>query len=151
MKTLIITTAILFFQSILFSQNYIVASNNVDNDRISFTRNRTISNSSVLAYMSFTDEVNMDADFEYRDFLRDSKKSKKTYRIGTERYSKEELTKIFRKGARKSENSTDFETYLNAQNPKLVLSLSQNEIETLFQKFREGTFQAYLDSLPSVL
>lgn len=151
MKTLIITSAILFFHVNLVSQNYIIASNTVDVQGLHFTKNKTTLNTLASAYLSFADEVTTKSNFEYRNFLRDSKKSNRTYLVGNKRYSKEELTKIFRKGARKSEDAKEFEVYLRKENPKLASLISQNEIEVLFHKFREGTLHAYLDSLPSSL
>jgi hypothetical protein len=145
MKTLNTTIALLFFSITVFSQNYLVVNNSTTDNIYEKPRLRSIKKAKTID--SFTLEIYNNDDFDYRDFLSDSENSKVSYRIGTQSYTKKEIAKIFRKGARKSENIEEFEAYLNKINPKFVPNISERETEDIFTKFREGTLHAYLDEL----
>lgn len=99
---------------------------------------------------SFTLEVIDNDEFTYREFLEKSKVSEETYTVGTEKYSRQELTKLLRKGGRKSKSIKQFISFLNKENYNLSKALESFELELLYQKFREGTLDKYLEELPSV-
>lgn len=99
---------------------------------------------------SFTLEVIDDDDFKYREFLEKSKSSDDTYTIGKEKYSRKELTKLLRKGGRKSKTIKEFINFLTKENYSLSKELELFELELLYSKFREGTLDKYLNELPSV-
>lgn len=99
---------------------------------------------------SFTLEVIDDDEFTYRDFLNKSKSSDDTYTIGKEKYSRRELTKLLRKGGRKSTTIKEFIGFLSKENYSLSKELERFELELLYSKFREGTLDKYLNELPSV-
>lgn len=146
MRTSIITAAVLFLHINLISQNYLVASNNYGPNELGYnTYHITVSDT--YNYSSFTYEVIAVEDFEYRQFLREAKVSNKNYGIGEKQYNEVELAKVFRKGARKSENTAEFITFLKKENPNLISNLSEDDLNTLFKQFRTGTFHEYLDDL----
>lgn len=99
---------------------------------------------------SFTLEVIDNDEFDYKDFLSESKMSDDTYEVGAECYTKKELTKFLRKGGRKSKTVRQFLTFLEKENFTLSKQLTSFELELLHDKFREGTLDEYLEELPSV-
>ncbi|RMB62907.1 hypothetical protein EAX61_04855 [Dokdonia sinensis] len=140
MKTLYITFVTLVLTTSLLSQNYLVSNT---------TRSYKTQPSTSIS--SFVVEVIDDTTFDYREFLSQSSDSQSRFRIGSERVSKRELTKIFRKGSRKSENVGQFKNYLSENYPRLSSQLSTMEIGLLFEQFSKGTVTRYLNELPSIL
>jgi hypothetical protein len=147
MKTLITTFAIILFTGSLLAQNYVAVNNNVIDTEFKKLPSKSVSKATSVS--SFTTEIYGIASFQYRIFLKDAEDSKKYYQIGTEIYTKKELSKVFRKGAKRSENVIEFENYLTDINPIFLKDISKRETADIFTKFREGTLHAYLDSLPS--
>ncbi|WP_299130978.1 hypothetical protein [uncultured Winogradskyella sp.] len=147
MKTLITTIVTLLLTVTLTAQNH-VAVNTLNYE----TDVRTVSTkkiSEIESVSALTLEIYETSNFEYRNFLKDAEDSHKRYQIGQEIYTKKELVKIFRKGARRSENVIEFEEFLTDYNPKFLNNVSELETVDIFTKFREGTLHAYLDTLPS--
>lgn len=147
MKALITIFALILFTSTLFAQDY-VAVNNIEIEteyrRKSSKKTTTKSSVSILAT-----EIYETSNFDYRKFLKDAEELKERYRIGSETFTKKELIKLFRKGTRRSETVIEFETYLLNINPQFLKGISKRESVAIFNKFREGTLHAYLDSLPN--
>lgn len=147
MKTLITTIATLLLTVNLTAQNYVaVNTSNYETDVRTVSTKKISKTKSVSA---LTLEIYETSNFEYRTFLKDAEDSKKRYKIGQEVYSKKELVKIFRKGAKRSENVIEFEEFLTDYNPDFLKNVSERESVDIYNKFREGTLHAYLDSLPS--
>jgi hypothetical protein len=67
--------------------------------------------------------------------------------IGQQTFSKKEFTKLLREGAVKSASLREFEDFLNNTNPLLTSNLSNPEIQILYQKFRQGSLNKYIDDL----
>lgn len=147
MKTLITTFVIILVTSTLFAQDYAT----VDHSKIDTEYRRTTSKKTINRYSvsKLASEIYETSNFNYRNFLKDAEDSKKRYQIGTETYTKKELVKIFRKGARRSETVVEFEGYLTKINPQFLKGISEREAIDIFNKFRVGTFYAYIDSLPT--
>ena len=99
---------------------------------------------------SFTLEIIDNEAFKYRKFLNESKKSNDIYAVGDETYHKKELVKLLRKGGRTSKTVKQFINFLSRENYSLSKELSSVELELLYQKFRDGTLDEYLEELPSV-
>ncbi|MDO1501630.1 hypothetical protein Q2T40_15960 [Winogradskyella maritima] len=147
MKTLITTIVTLLLTVTLTAQNYVaVNTSNFETDVRTVSTKKISKTKSVSA---LTLEIYETSNFEYRTFLKDAEDAKKRYQIGREIYTKKELVKIFRKGARRSENVIEFEEFLTDYNPKFLNNVSERETADIFTKFREGTLHAYLDKLPS--
>lgn len=146
MKTIYTTTVTLLFSISLLSQNY-VAVNDTGIETNSYTNKRSEVLSKTESIHNLTLEIYNDLNFDYQDFLEDSENSKTRYRVGNQNYSKKELIKIFRKGARRSENVFEFEKFLEGINPEFVPDISERESDAIYYKFREGTLHAYLDGL----
>lgn len=140
MKTPYITFFTILLTSTLLSQQYLVSNTSTHYDG----RHST-------SIPSFVVDVIDDTTFNYREFLDKNSDSQSLFRIGSERISKKELTKIFRKGSRKSESVEQFEGYLSNNYPRLSSQLSKMELKLLFEKFSQGTLNRYVNELPSVL
>lgn len=148
MKTIYTTIALLFFSIGLQSQNYVaIHTKVVDNNSFDDLKPRVFLKTKSINTLTL--EIYNDQSFDYDQFLKDSENSITRYRAGNIIYTKRELIKIFRKGARKSENVLEFEKYLDGINSKIVPAISERESDAIFHKFREGRLHAYLDNLSS--
>lgn len=141
MKNLFLTLSVLVYSLATVAQNDIIILNTV-----SITAKDT-SNYNPLS--SFTMDVASEGKFNYRKFLRKEKKIEGTFQLGEQELTNKELAKIIRRGARTSENFEAFEMFLINKDPMFKSYLSTNDMALLYQKFREGTFDKYLDDLAS--
>jgi len=142
MKTIILTFALSMTFVTLNAQEYTIVSNYLDTNE-NTTYKHSLSN--------FVSEVFSQETFKYREFLKESAVSKMNYKIGAHVFTKKELAKLMRKGARKSENLEAFENYLNDKNSKFTNYISREDLIQLFLTFRKGTLHQYLDDLASNL
>lgn len=147
MKTLITAFTVILFSSMSFAQTH-VASHTIEMDTMykSTSSKNTTKAASVSTLIL---EIYETSNFNYRTFLKNADASKAVYQINTETYTKKELTKIFRKGAKRNETVVEFEGYLNNMNPDFLKGISEKASVAVFNKFRKGTLHAYLDALPS--
>ncbi|SDR93550.1 hypothetical protein [Gramella sp. MAR_2010_147] len=139
MKTKFITLVLFVISFSLQAQTYTVAYHATPE----MDRSKSYYNS----LSDFTGKIIEKENFHYREFLRASKRSEKTYKIGNEIMTGRELTKLLRKSARKSGNSTDFRKLLENENPSFKNYLSDKDFQLLYKKFRKGTFNKYVQNL----
>jgi hypothetical protein len=95
---------------------------------------------------SIVREIEVEKDFDYREFLRMSRNENGNYILGVESFEKVELLKMLRKGARKSESVTEFKNYLDKTHPLLTINLEKSQLKTLYQKLRVQTLDEYLEN-----
>jgi len=139
MRTLITTVALFLVTLSLHSQNYItVSSPTVQNEQVP---------SNIAPLSNFTNQVDSVDDFKYREFLKSAKKSDETFQLGNIEFTKTALTRLIRKGAVNSENLKEFSRYLDHRNPQFSTYLTNTEMIVLYQKFRKGSLDKYLDDL----
>ncbi len=146
MRTLLTTITFLIFATFSYSQTYIAANTSqlIDYNREYYSNTKP----DHARTITFTGEILQKTDFNYTRLLEASENATTTYSIGNEIYRKKELLKVFRKGARRSENIAEFKHYLQDRNPKFLDQLSERDTEAIFDTFREGTLHAYIDNLP---
>lgn len=140
MKKTILIFALIVFSISSPAQTYTVAYNQAN------TIDRPTSRNEILS-ANFLREIFQNEDFEYREFLKDSKDSRSKYKYGKKNYSKTELVKLLRKAARKSGNTTEFSEFLDKVNPSFRNYVSDNDLDQLYKKFRKGTFNKYVQDL----
>lgn len=141
MKTLILTLALIISAAAVTAQNYAVVSNEYSQ------KQRAVSNYATLS--NFTNDVMSKEKFVYRDFLRQSKNHKKMFKVGQKTFTKKGLTKLLREAAVKTENPNEFEVFLNQDNPLMTSGFTTTEMQLLYQKFRQGSLNKYIDNLVS--
>ncbi len=139
MKTLILTFTLLAYSVSIYAQDYAAVSNS------SSRTEHKVSDYGQLSH--FTSNVLLDEEFKYRQFLKKSKSSKVNFHLDGQTITKRELAKSLRKAAIKSENSREFQKFLKNNYPQLMSVLSEKEMELLYEKFRKGTFNSYIQDL----
>jgi len=97
--------------------------------------------------ISYTADVLSEENFKYRSFLRSAKESKDTYLIGEENFSKADLTKLLRRTAKRSANSSEFNLNLTNRNAGLTAYFSQSQTDSLYRKFKKATVNMYMVNL----
>ena len=97
--------------------------------------------------ISYTADVLSAENFSYRSFLRSAKESKVNYLIGKESFSKADLTKLLRRTAKRSANSSEFNLNLTNRNPGLTAYFSQRQTDSLYKKFKKATVNQYMVNL----
>ncbi len=141
MKTLFLTLALVVFSVSITAQGYTKISNTSLKTEPSIAQINSSSN--------FTMDVLAKERFKYRDFLSKSRKSKENFQIGRKSYTKKQLVQLLRKNARKSVNQNEFNQFMIDENPQFTSYFSKEEMVLLYQKFREGTLNKYVDELAS--
>lgn len=141
MKTLFLTLALVVFSVSITAQDY---------TRVSNTSLKTEpSTAHIYPPSKFTTDVMAKERFKYRDFVSKSRKSDENFQIGQKIYTKKQLAQLLRKKARKSVNQNQFIQFMIDENPQFASYFSNEEMVSLYQKFREGTFNKYVNDLAS--
>lgn len=139
MKTLFLTFALVVFSVSITAQDYKRDSNISLETEPSVAHYNTLSN--------FIMDVLAKEKFKYRDFLNKSRKSKETYQIGQKIYTKKQLVQLLRNNARISIDQKEFDKLMMVENPQFASYFSNEELVTLYQKFRKGTIHKYVNDL----
>jgi len=139
MKTLILTLTLLVYTISLPAQDYAATSNSKER-----TESKAVSYSQVT---QFTSEVILDDNFKYRDFLKESKNSKVSFHLDGKILTKVELAKLLRKSAVTSANYSEFQKFIENNYPQLMSIHSDKEMTLLYEKFRKGTLNTYIQNL----
>ncbi|WP_010229702.1 hypothetical protein [Gillisia marina] len=139
MKTLVLTLTLLIYTVTLHSQDYAVS-----------TKSKSKIEKSTTSYSSltqFTSEVISIENFKYRDYLKEAKKSNASYHLDGKIFTKVELTKLLRKNAISSESYEDFSKGIEKNYPQLKSVLSDEELQALYENFRKGALNTYIQNL----
>jgi hypothetical protein len=137
MKNLILTFTLLAYSVSLSAQDYAVALNSDSRSASKIEKGLN----------QFTSDILLNEEFKYRDFLRQSKTSKANFHSNGKTFTKKELTKLLRKSARSSGTYKEFQELLENTYPKFLRVLSDDEMHLLYERFRKGTFNAYIQNL----
>lgn len=86
-------------------------------------------------------------DFKYRRELRKSRASKNRYHFSDTTISETEVLKHFKRAARKSESSGEFEGYFSERNLDFINTLDRKTVSGLYLSMRRYTLNGYLDGL----
>lgn len=140
MKQIILIFTLIGFSVSSHAQTYTVAYNTVTTIEATSLRNTSVSS-------NFLKEIISQEDFKYRKYLKNSKDSERSYKIGHENYTKTELVKLLRKTAKRSGSTTEFKEILVRKNPSFRNYFSTSEVGILYEKFQEGTFNKYIQNL----
>ncbi|TVZ28044.1 hypothetical protein JM83_3131 [Gillisia sp. Hel_I_86] len=139
MKTLILTFTLLVNSVLLHAQDYAVVL--TSNPRTA----HKAANYSELTH--FTSDVILNEEFKYRDFLKNSKKSKADFNFDGKTFTKMELTKTLRKAAITARDYKEFQKLLENNHPEFLSVLSIKEMHLLYEKFRKGSLNSYFQDL----
>lgn len=139
MKTLILTLTLIVYTVSLNAQDYAATKSSklrTENKAVSFGQ-----------LNQFTSEVILDENFKYRDFLKESKNSNVSFHLDGKILTKVELAKLLRKSAVTSANYSEFQIFIENNYPQLMSIHSDKEMTLLYEKFRKGTLNTYIQNL----
>ncbi len=139
MKTLFILIALVVFSTSITAQEYPKVSKTSLITEPSFAQNNPSS--------IFTKDVLEKENFKYRDFLNKSRKSEEIVQLGQKIYTIKQLGELLRKNSVKALNEREFVQLLVKDNNYFKKLFSNEELVLLYQKFREGSLNKYVDEL----
>tara|TARA_R100000935_G_scaffold1772_3_gene5371 strand:- start:2130 stop:2549 length:420 start_codon:yes stop_codon:yes gene_type:complete len=135
MKNFILTFILLVYSVSLTAQDYAVVLN----------AGSRIEKDSPLN--KFTLDILSNKEFKYRDFLKQSKSSKVNFHLNGNTFTKTELTKLLRKSVRSAGSYKEFKPLFENTYPKFLRVLSDKDMTLLYEKFRKGTLNTYIQNL----
>ncbi len=139
MKNLILTFILLVYSVSLTAQDYAVVLNADSRNGAKIEKDSPLN--------KFTSDILSNKEFKYRDFLKQSKSSKVNFHLNGNTFTNTEFTKLLRKSARSAGSYKGFKQLLENTYPKFFRVLSDEEMHLLYQRFRKGTFNAYIQNL----
>ena len=137
MKNLILTFTLLAYSVSLTAQDYAVA----------FNSNSRSASKIEKGLNQFTSDILSNEEFKYREFLKKSKSSKVNFHLSGKTFTKQELTKLLRKSVRKAGDYKEFQQFFENTHPQFMRVLTDEEIHLLYERFRKGTFNSYIQDL----
>ena len=146
-KLKIITIVILLFTvTSASSQDYAYVSTN---EIKAIRSNRVNSNETLEAFTTYLliNSMTRGENFNYRQALRETRKNPTVISMGETNISSTELLKVFKRSARKTENSKAFKKLLHKKHGDLVKNLTEDQIDEIYTSFRSTTFNGLLDEL----
>ncbi len=139
MKNLILTFILLVYSVSLTAQDYAVVLNADSRNGAKIEKDSPLN--------KFTSDILSNKEFKYRDFLKQSKSSQLNFHLNGNTFTKTEFTKRLRKSARSAGSYKEFKQLLENTYSKFFRVLSDEEMHLLYERFRKGTFNAYIQNL----
>lgn len=138
MRNLILTFIILAYSVSLTAQDYVVVLN-------ADSRNVTkIEEDSELK--KYTSDILLNKGFNYRAFLKKTKNSKVNFHLNGSILTEHQLTKLLKENVRKAANYTEFQQFLQTSS-QFNRVLKEREMQLLYERFKGGTINSYMQDL----
>ena len=138
MKNLILTFIILVYSVSLTAQDYAVVLN---------ADSRNVTKIEVDSELKkYTSDILLNKGFNYRAFLKQTKNSKANFHFNGSILTEHQLTKLLRENVRKAANYTEFQQFLQTSS-QFNRVLKEREMQLLYERFKGGTINSYLQDL----